>query len=105
MRPQGVAIAILNIAVWLKRQDDKIIDLHIAVGPSGPVPKRARAAEAVLRGAHLDRVTIEKAANALLDESAFRTSQHRASLEYRQRVAVNLLENALNIVWERSLVP
>lgn len=103
MRPQGVAIAILNIAVWLHRKDDQILDIHIAIGPSGPIPKRARAAEAILRGSVPDQATIAKAANALLDESTFRTSHHRASLEYRQRVAVNLLENALNVVWERSL--
>jgi carbon-monoxide dehydrogenase medium subunit len=50
MRPQGVAIAILNTAIWLERQEGCIRDIRIAVGPAGPTPFRARQTEATLRG-------------------------------------------------------
>jgi carbon-monoxide dehydrogenase medium subunit len=35
MRPQGVALPILNTAVWLERDADAINDIRIAVGPAG----------------------------------------------------------------------
>ncbi len=44
MRPQGVAIAILNMACWLRCTPDSIIDdIRLAIGPAGPRPMRARA--------------------------------------------------------------
>ena len=33
MRPQGVALPIINLPVWLEREGDCIQDMHIAVGP------------------------------------------------------------------------
>ncbi|MGD2156373.1 MAG: FAD binding domain-containing protein [Anaerolineales bacterium] len=102
MRPQGVAIAILNIAIWLRRKDNQIFDIRIAIGPSGPVPKRALSTEAVLRGSRYHEKALKKAANALLNESKFRTSRHRATKEYRQKIAVNLLEDTLDNVWKQT---
>ena len=42
MRPQGVALPILNLAVWLARSGDVMQDIHIAVGPGAATPFRAR---------------------------------------------------------------
>ena len=41
MRPQGVALPILNVAVWLDAGMNLIKAVRIAVGPSGPTPRRA----------------------------------------------------------------
>ncbi len=41
MRPQGVALPIINLAVWLTREQNQIADIRIAVGPGGPKPWRA----------------------------------------------------------------
>ena len=38
MRPQGVALPILNCAVWLERESDIVKDIHIAVGPGSSIP-------------------------------------------------------------------
>ncbi len=46
MRPQGVALPIINLAIWLQRQDDRLADIRIAVGPGAATPFRARASEA-----------------------------------------------------------
>ncbi len=54
MRPQGVALPILNCAVWLERQTDTIKDIRIAVGPGGGTPFRATQAEDTLRGRSLN---------------------------------------------------
>ena len=45
MRPQGVAIAILNIGVWISQSAKVINNLRIVVGPSGPIPPSAYAGE------------------------------------------------------------
>jgi len=102
MRPQGVAIAILNLAAWIQRHGDVIGEARLAVGPSGPTPRRSREAENVLRGKPLCPDTIEQTAQALLTEASFRTSPHRATAEYRKRMAGVLLSEVLSAAWERS---
>jgi carbon-monoxide dehydrogenase medium subunit len=102
MRPQGVAIAILNVAVWLRRIGDIVDDIRIAVGPSGPVPRRMLEAEAALRGKPLSKVVINQAYEALINEASFRTSRHRATKEYRQKISKVLLDEALGEAFQRS---
>jgi len=104
MRPQGVAIAILNLAVWLHREGEILTDIRIAVGPSGPVPRRMLAAEDVLRGQALTDATLEAAYQTLLGEASFRTSKHRATKEYRQKMAEVLLAETLKDAFQRSTV-
>lgn len=102
MRPQGVAIAILNVAVWLQRAADRIADVRIAVGPAGPVPFRALEAEKQLRGGQMDSPTLQRAIEALRSEARFRTSPHRATAEYRRHMAGVLLEETLATAWSRA---
>lgn len=102
MRPQGVAIAILNAAVWLQCDDGRITDVHIALGPSGPVPRRLRNAESVLRDQPYDEVVVGQAVKALLEESSFRTSRHRSTQAYRHHMAGILLEETLALAWQAA---
>jgi CO/xanthine dehydrogenase FAD-binding subunit len=103
MRPQGVAIAILNMAIWLcLREASEIAEVRIAVGPAGPVPFRGRETERVLRGRTLDEATIEEAQGSLLDEVHLRTSRHRATKEYRQHLVGVLLRRTLAIATQRA---
>ena len=102
MRPQGVAIAILNMGVWLRRAGEAIADVRIAVGPSGPVPRRMLAAESVLRGQPLDPAILQQAYQAVLAEASVRTSRHRATAEYRQHVVGVLLEDTLTAAFKRA---
>ncbi|MBN1146231.1 MAG: FAD binding domain-containing protein [Anaerolineales bacterium] len=102
MRPQGVAIAILNLALWLARQDEHIVDICIAVGPSGPTPRRALETEEVLRAEQPSEATLKRAIEALLAESHFRTSPHRATADYRRHMAGVLLRETLSAAWERA---
>jgi carbon-monoxide dehydrogenase medium subunit len=102
MRPQGVAIAILNLGVWIERKGDQIVDARIAIGPAGPKPLRARAAEAALWGRSYSPETMQAAAEALLGEAKFRTSPHRATAEYRRHTACVLLEQTLSVAWQRA---
>lgn len=102
MRPQGVAIAIQNMGVWLRREGNLISDIRIAVGPAGPVPFRARQTEAILRGKPFDEETLNEAEKALQAEARFRTSPHRATAEYRYHLAGILLRQTLQTAWERA---
>lgn len=103
MRPQGVAIAILNMSIWLELSAEYIADIRIAIGPAGPTPLRARRAEDALRGATLEAPAIEGAAEALLAEARFRDSPHRATAAYRRRMARVLLDDVLHIAWQRAV--
>jgi xanthine dehydrogenase FAD-binding subunit len=102
MRPQGVAIAILNMAVWLHREGDRVVDVRLAIGPSGPTPFRALAAEQALRSHTLSDERIEQALEALLRDARFRTSPHRATATYRQDMAGVLLRDTLRSAWQRA---
>ena len=102
MRPQGVAIAILNLAVWIHMHGDSILDIRIAAGPSGPVPRRLEKAEAAVRGKPLSAHVIAAAHEAALGEVSLRTSRHRATREYREDMVGVLLKTTLTEAVERA---
>jgi xanthine dehydrogenase FAD-binding subunit len=101
MRPQGVALPILNCAVWLECETDKIKDIRIAVGPGGGTPFRATQAEDTLRGKSLNETTFESALEALLAQAQFRTSARRASADYRRHIVSGLFRDVIESAWER----
>ena len=102
MRPQGVALPILNCAVWLEREGDVVNDIRIVVGPGGATPFRATEAEATLRGQSFNEATFESALQALLAQAQFRTSARRASADYRKHVVGGLFKDVLETAWERA---
>jgi CO/xanthine dehydrogenase FAD-binding subunit len=99
---QGIPLALLNVAVWLKRSGARLEDIRIVVGPSGPVPSRASGAEDVLRYQKPSAPIMEQAVHALVGEAHLRTSHHRATLEYRQHLAGILLDEAFHAAWQRA---
>jgi len=103
MRPQGVAIAILNMAVWLHREADIIQDVRIVVGPSGPVPRRIQLAGNLLKGQSFpDSIIFEDVYEMILEETSFRTSRYRATRAYREKMAGVLLECTLKTAFLRA---
>ena len=102
MRPQGVALPIINNSVWLKRDGNTISNIHIAVGPGGAVPFRARKAEEFLAGKPYTDETFKSALEALVAEAKFRTSAMRATSEYRYHLVGTLLKDTLETAWERA---
>ncbi len=102
INPQGIALAILNMAVWLQRTGEKITDIRIAVGPSGPVPLRMPTAEKELMGQNPSPDVQARALDEMLKEAHFRTSLHRATAEYRRHLAGVLLQEALSLAWQRA---
>jgi carbon-monoxide dehydrogenase medium subunit len=79
-----------------------IKDIHIAVGPGGPVPFRSTAAEESLRGQPLTEAAFQSALEALLHQAQFRTSPRRASADYRRHIVSGLFKDVLETAWERA---
>jgi CO/xanthine dehydrogenase FAD-binding subunit len=102
MRPQGVALPILNMACWLDREDGHIRDIRISVGPAGPTPVRAAAAETALRGYPVTGETLAAANAALREDTRFRTSPQRATAGYRSHLTSTLLQAAVGQAWKRA---
>lgn len=102
MRPQGVALPIINNSVWLERDGDTIRQIRIAVGPGGAVPFRAHQSEAHLAGRTYSEETFKSALDALVEEVKFRTSKMRATAEYRYHLVGTLLKDTLETAWERA---
>jgi CO/xanthine dehydrogenase FAD-binding subunit len=102
MRPQGVALPIINLAIWLERLDDKFSQIRIAVGPGGPTPWSATEAEKVLIGKSLNDETFESALEALLAQVGFRSSARRASADYRRHIVSGLFKDVLETAWKRA---
>ncbi len=103
MRPQGVALPILGVAVKLTLEaaetGARVCEAAIAVGPAGPLPFRAAEAEAALLAApRLDEAAIEAAVLAAQAQATLRTSKYRASQEYRHEMLAVLLRRVLRRV-------
>jgi carbon-monoxide dehydrogenase medium subunit len=102
MRPQGVALPILNCAVWLEWDGDVVKDIHIAVGPGSSIPFRATEAENTLRGKPLSEENFNQTLDALLGQAQFRTSARRATADYRKHIVGGLLKDVLDTAWGRA---
>lgn len=101
MRPQGVAIAILNMAVWIAQSSSgEIQDLRMAVGPAGKIPLRARQTEEFLIGKRPSEDVVSEAVEVLRAETHLRTSPHRATEAYRKYLLQVLLNRQLSPVYE-----
>jgi xanthine dehydrogenase FAD-binding subunit len=103
MRPQGVALPIINLAIWLERTNDVISQIRIAVGPGGPTPWNGTEAEKTLLGKSLNHETLNAAVEALLAQVGFRSSARRASSDYRRHIVVGLFKDVLETAWQRAV--
>ena len=102
MRPQGVAIAILNMAAWVKIDAaGSFADIHIACGPAGPKPFRAYQTEDFIRGKRFDEKLTTQACEVMGGEVSLRTSRHRATREYRAQLVPVLLRKVLDTAISR----
>lgn len=101
MRPQGVALPILGMAVKVETRDLRLETVAISAGPVAPIPFRAQRTEEFLRGKILDEMVLPQAAQILVNEAKPRTSAHRATKEYRYELLPALLKQTLTTAMER----
>jgi carbon-monoxide dehydrogenase medium subunit len=102
MRPQGVALPIINVAIWLEREKDIIKDIRIAVGPGAATPWRAHDAEQFLVGKSMNDDAVEAALETLLAHVGFRSSPRRAGADYRRYLVSTLFKDTLEAAWTRA---
>jgi len=91
---QAMDIAIVNVAVKLRLEGDRLADVCIALGGAGSTPLRAKEAEEYLRGKAPEKKYLQDAGVLAADESNPRSSS-RASREYRLDLIAVLVERAL----------
>ena len=99
MRPQGVALPILNLSVWLEKKIEIVQKIRVAIGPSGPVPKRITQVEDFLTGKSLSDINFDEVNDILRSTNSFRTSPRRASAEYRYLVCKDLFADVFKKAW------
>ncbi|MBO9346428.1 MAG: xanthine dehydrogenase family protein subunit M, partial [Chloroflexi bacterium] len=106
MRPQGVALPILGLALRLRLHNDgeTIMAARLALGPVAPVPFRARQTEAFLVGRRADEQTLSEGVAVLSREVNPRTSPHRATADYRREVLPVLFKTAWQAAVTRARV-
>lgn len=89
-----IDMSIVGIAVVLVRDGDHVRKARIAIGGAGPVPFRARRAEASLEGAPWNEASLREAGALAADESAPLGDLH-ASASYRRWLVRVLVPRAL----------
>jgi xanthine dehydrogenase YagS FAD-binding subunit len=87
------AFAIVSAAAGLRIERGTIREARIALGGVAPKPWRARAAEKILVGSRLDRVTFQRAAVAALAD-AKPSGDNQFKIELAQRIIVRALTSA-----------
>ncbi|MEG6522484.1 FAD binding domain-containing protein [Desulfotomaculum sp. 1211_IL3151] len=91
----ALALPMLNVAVVLSLQEEKIEWVRIVMAPVAPQPLRASMAEKVLQGQVVTTELISSAAKAACAESSPRDSAIRGSAEYRKEVLEVIVRRAL----------
>ena len=103
MRPQGLCLPIISMAVRLHLEDDDTIsNARVSMGPVGPVPFLAEAAMEVLVGDIASSEQFNKTAEAALASVTLRSSKYRASQEYREQMVRTYLPAILKRASERA---
>ena len=89
------SMAIVGIALAARRDGDgSVCDVRIVVGAAGPIPQRARGAEAMLMGGPITPARIAEAAKAAANEGEVREDIW-GSVWYKRRVIEVLVRRGL----------
>ena len=100
-RRKAMEIAIVNVAVAIKRDENICVEAKIALGAVAPVPMRALKAESILSGVPWTEEAVEEAAVAAA-EACQPISDIRASEWYRRKMVKVLVKRGLRDAWNRS---
>jgi xanthine dehydrogenase FAD-binding subunit len=90
-----------SVNVVLSADKRTIQRVRISYGVAGPVPMRARTAEAAVNGQPVSEATIELVGNAVLNDVNPRTSW-RASADFRKQIISETARRSLRAAVERA---
>ncbi len=102
MRPQGVALPIINMAIWVDVEERTCRDIRIAVGPAGPILRRVELVEAAVRGTSITDLDVSSLFPILHETVQFRSSALRATSEYRNHLVEVLLVQVMRTALDRA---
>jgi carbon-monoxide dehydrogenase medium subunit len=102
MRPQGVALPMIGMAIRMKLDGERICAARVVIGPAGPVPFLALKTTAFLVGKPATDDVFHEAADIALSEAQLRTSPHRATEAYRAEMIRVQLPKTLAKAAERA---
>ncbi len=97
---KALALPMLCVAAWIRRQDGLVKDVRIAMAPVGVGPVRAAQAEQFLMGQEGGAALWAQAGALALKNANPRDSLVRGSRKYRLEVLPALVEEALSTAWE-----
>jgi xanthine dehydrogenase small subunit len=83
-------ISAIMAAINIRLRSEKIVEVRIAFGGMAATPKRAKAAEAAVKGKPFAEAAFKAAMDAL-DQDFAPIDDHRASAAYRMKTAKNLI--------------
>ncbi|MBW2610314.1 MAG: FAD binding domain-containing protein [Deltaproteobacteria bacterium] len=99
---KALALPVLNAAATVAIKGDKFYESLVVIAPVATRPFRSEDAENCLKGASIDKGTIEEAAEAAAGEANPRDSALRGSAEYRKKMAKVLVKRAIQKAVERA---
>uniref|UniRef100_UPI002A83356A FAD binding domain-containing protein n=1 Tax=Enterocloster asparagiformis TaxID=333367 RepID=UPI002A83356A len=97
---KALALPMLCVAAWIRREDGVVRDARIAMAPVGVGPVRAVEAEGLLLGREGGDALWTQAGELALKNANPRDSLVRGSRKYRLEVLPVLVQEALSIAWE-----
>lgn len=90
---KAMAISVATVAVTLKVEEDRIVNIRIAMGSVAPTPIRLNLTEVFLKNKEVDNRLTEKAVK-IVREDINPISDIRASAEYRRYISGILFKRA-----------
>ena len=97
---KALALPMLCVAAWIRREDGVVRDARIAMAPVGVGPVRAVEAEGLLLGREGGDALWTQAGELALKNANPRDSLVRGSRKYRLEVLPVLIQEALSMAWE-----
>ncbi|MGH2460943.1 MAG: FAD binding domain-containing protein [Chloroflexota bacterium] len=98
---QEMDIAVVGVGSAITLDDERCLEVRIALGAVAPTPIRARSAEAALRGQKVTPNLIEHAAR-LAAEEARPISDVRGSATFRRHLVEVLTRRTLTVAWNKA---
>lgn len=101
----ALAISIVNVAVYMEKEAEKITDIAIAVGSAGPTALRACRTEQLLKGREIPETEekwqqLKEQVGECLQEDITPIDDIRATASYRRSVACNVIMQLVRELWE-----
>jgi carbon-monoxide dehydrogenase medium subunit len=91
---RAMDIAMVGVALALRREGERVLEARVALGAVAPTPIRVPAAEAALVAGGLDEAAIAAAAELAM-AAARPIDDHRASADYRRDMVGALVQRGL----------